>query len=478
MRPCQYVMLLLMAVVSGCGGSDSVAKPEQPTVVTKPAMPVFSLKPGEIIYEPYSRVAFSADFAASYECQLDSGDERGDIQECVSPQLLLPLTAGEHRLKVWALAENGDRSDPAELSWQVASVFGADGNAHFDLIKTTVMPSKADPASWRGIFRINCDFAHSSYNDPIVYPGKTNAAHLHRFYGNTLVDESTDINSLFTEGESSCQGNTLNRSAYWVPALLAPEYNPATGEALYDEQGDLRWRVVPAVVGNDDEAHEIFYYSAGVDDVDAIQSIPVGMKIIAGNAKAGPGQQQDTGIVRWHCQSWESSDADNPRWSSAIPECAAPDRLRMDVFFPSCWNGTDLDSADHQSHLAYPHRGSGTQGMICPATHPVPIIRVSFHYAFGVTPDVYEPQSKSSRGWRLASDMYEVTQDSHGGMSLHADWMNGWHPEVLQTVLDVCIREGLDCHDGNLANGFRLTGTRPGSQTEPPVINMGMGYQR
>ena len=35
--------------------------------------------------------------------------------------------------------------------------------------------------------------------------------------------------------------------------------------------------------------------------------------------------------------------------------------------FPQCWNGRDLDSADHKSHMAYPVNAA------CPSTHPVPV---------------------------------------------------------------------------------------------------------
>lgn len=322
--------------------------------------------------------------------------------------------------------------------------------------------------------RINCDFAHSSYDDPVVFPGQDEAAHLHRFYGNLELDHESDIESLFTTGESSCQGNELNRSAYWYPALLAPSYDEQTGVRLLNSDGDLAFKAVTAVVGDDDVAHEVFYYSAGVDDLESIQPIPLGLKMIAGTSTSQPGTEQDTAIVRWHCQAWESSDATNPRWSTTIPECVAPDRLRMDIFFPSCWDGVNLDSDDHKSHLAYPSNSSGSaNGTVCPANHPVPIIRVSFHYAFGVKPDVYDPSTQSSRGWRLASDMYDVSTQTPGGMSLHADWFNAWNPEALQMVLDGCIKGALDCHDGNLANGTRLSGTKPGTQHEPEVLNMG-----
>ena len=264
-------------------------------------------------------------------------------------------------------------------SWQYVNRY-TDRRCHFkydhsaavhpDLIATQVQPAAITDNSWRGILRINCDLSHSGYNDPIVYPGQRDAAHLHRFYGNTLLDENSDLTSLFTTGESSCQGNELNRSAYWVPALLAPSYEPTSGERLLDNNGEPAWKIVLAVVGNDDEAHEIFYYSAGVDDLASIQPIPLGLKMIAGNHMGMPGMEQDTSIVRWHCQSWESNDATNPRWSSSIPECLAPDRLRMDIFFPSCWNGTDLDSYDHKSHLAYPVNNGGPNGTVCPASHP------------------------------------------------------------------------------------------------------------
>uniref|UniRef100_A0A486XPJ7 Putative secreted protein n=1 Tax=Rheinheimera sp. BAL341 TaxID=1708203 RepID=A0A486XPJ7_9GAMM len=472
--------LSLTSALLGCGGSTETSVSADsssavaPAPAVLPAKPVFSSQPDAVTQQPYAEFSFSSADAQSYTCQLNAEPE----VSCSSPFLLFPLDVQQHSLLVRAVSADSKVSEPAVVSWTVSSIFADESlsTVHADLIATSVQPEATNDNSWRGILRINCDLSHSGYNDPIVYPGQKDAAHLHRFYGNTLLDENSDITSLFTSGESSCQGNELNRSAYWVPALLAPLYDLQTNERQVDEQGEPAWQIVPAVVGNDDEAHEVFYYSAGVDDLSSIQPIPLGLKMIAGSAMGMPGMEQDTSIVRWHCQSWESSDASNPRWSSSIPECVAPDRLRMDIFFPSCWNGTDLDSADHKSHLAYPVNNGGPNGTVCPASHPVPIIRVSFHYAYGVKPEVYDPQSRSSRGWRFASDMYEVSTTTPGGMSLHGDWFNAWHPEALQAVLDGCIVQQLDCHDGNLANGYRLSGTRAGSQNEVPIVNKGLGY--
>lgn len=335
-----------------------------------------------------------------------------------------------------------------------------DLDGHPDLLATDRQPSPVTAGSWRGILRINCDLSHTAYDDPVVLPGQEGAAHLHRFYGNPDVDHATTPSSLVAGTASTCQGGALNLSSYWMPAVLAPD----TGDG---------WTIVPAVVGGDDEAHEVFYYSAGVSDVATVQPIPEGLVMVAGDARATPDAEQDTSIVRWHCQSWESDDATNPRFSSTIPTCTAPDRVRLDIFFPSCWNGVDLDADDHASHLAYPV--SDGRSTVCPESHPVPIVRVSYHMAFGVKPDVWDPSTRSSLGWQLASDTYEVTEASPGGASAHADWMNGWHPDVMQEIVDGCIRQQWDCHDGNLGNGWRLSGVTEGSGDVPGAIAPGPG---
>lgn len=348
---------------------------------------------------------------------------------------------------------------------------------HPDVIPTAVQPATVAPNSWRGILRINCDFSHAAYDDPLVYPGLPNRAHYHNFYGFFGANAHTTTDDLYASVASgarvsSCQGNQLNRSAYWVPALLAPLYD-GSGQRQLDSDGNPAWQVVDAVVGNDDVAHEVFYYSAAIDDLAAIQAPPPGLSIIAGAANTPPGSPQASTIARWHCQSWNASDAGNPDFRGFIPECVVPDRLRFDLFFPSCWNGTDLDSPDHKSHMAYPETVNGVTR--CPQSHPVALPRVSYHYAFPVKPENVDPASRSSRGWRLAADNYTVSTAQPGGYSLHGDWINGWHPEAMQALIEHCIQGRRDCHDGNLANGFRLSGTAPGEQLALPIINAGMG---
>jgi hypothetical protein len=43
-----------------------------------------------------------------------------------------------------------------------------------------------------------------------------------------------------------------------------------------------------------------------------------------------------------------------------------------------CWDGKNLDTADHVSHVAYPQTGTFESGGPCPDTHPVVIPQVFY----------------------------------------------------------------------------------------------------
>lgn len=48
--------------------------------------------------------------------------------------------------------------------------------------------------------------------------------------------------------------------------------------------------------------------------------------------------------------------------------------IMASIRFPTCWNGKDTDSPNHQDHVAYPTGGG------CPATHPVAVPQVFYEY--------------------------------------------------------------------------------------------------
>jgi len=263
------------------------------------------------------------------------------------------------------------------------------------------------PSDGTGAFRTVCGFSHMSFNDPIVFPGKADAAHLHTFLGNTGTDAFSTANSLLTTGNSTCRGGIANRSAYWVPSLI-----DATGAPQ-----------APA------EAH--IYYKTGYGGVPAssVKPFPAGLRVLAGNGKSTSGQQ----FIGWSCLSGLSS--------ASIPNCAPGDYVVMDIYFPQCWDGKNLDSSDHHSHMAYPD-GTG-----CPATHPVAVSEVSYHIRYLVP-------SSGTAGWRLSSDMYD--RSLPGGFSLHGDWFAAWDEAIVKTFVENCNNPAVDCGSHMLGDGREM----------------------
>jgi Domain of unknown function (DUF1996) len=490
---CIVASSVIFITIQSCTNKGGVA-PSTNTVL-------ISSGPSSISTEPYALfVLLKSDDIKTLECSFDNEAFKTCSNTFFLPRLNaqglyddLPL--GAHTFSLRGINSDGAYTNTETWAWTIVSILSAN-SAEFQsarLIDNEVMPetTAASGSGWKGIFRINCEFDHASYDDPIVFPGFADMAHLHSFYGNKNVDAHTTFESLYSSTGTGCSGSTLNRSAYWVPTILAPSYDQITKVRKVDSSGNPAWEVVKAKVGegaqgsnSSSDAHEVFYYSAAVDNLNSIKAPPTGLRIIAGNSAAGPSSVQSTSVARYHCVSWASSDAAGGPWSTTIPECGLNDMIRLDIFFPSCWDGVNLDSANHKDHMAYPIT---TSGLVCPSTHPVPVARVSFHYSFPVIPSQVDPTSLTSKGFRLSSDGYTVNAIDKGGMSLHGDWFNGWHPEAMDLLLKGCIKGQRDCHDGNFAtisptgqwtNSLslgRLTNAK-GTEIIPAIINLGLGH--
>ncbi len=353
--------------------------------------------------------------------------------------------------------------------------------------------SMSDPIPDEGTFRIGCSFSHVNYDDAIVYPGNEGAAHLHMYFGNQDANyETTPENIRFSSG-STCQGGPLNLSAYWIPTVLRPLYEKDDqGEFIRDGEGnaiptgeyaivwpDDIWQLdengVPVLddggnpIRTESGGAEIYYKRSGPSD-EFHEVMPTGLRMIAGNMNATPDDPQETWIIRWNCHEeyWEH---DLPSQHATIPPCHAgqnPEgeayRLELQVFFPQCWDGVNLDSPDHKSHMAY-RTGS------CPATHPVPLPQVTYNIYYTITEDILGPDGDIS-DWFLSSDGYAASPDHPGGASLHGDWFMAWEDETIATWTQFCVNEARHCSNGDLGNGWALDTRTPGRGNDTGLVPM------
>jgi hypothetical protein len=278
-----------------------------------------------------------------------------------------------------------------------------------------------------GNFRTRCEFSHLAYDDPIVYPGEPGTSHLHVFFGNTDADAHSTYESLRSTGESTCQGGPLNRTGYWVPAV-------------HDASGQV---VVP-------DYFQLYYKGNGTQDmIRAIQTNPNGLRMLAGfdmDDMDGGSANPDVPEPEWSCLG-------GPR-SPTIPDCADGQQVQVAVRFPMCWNGRDVDSPDHRSHMAY---GTGGDGWItaeggCPASHPVHLPELTLFAVYTSAGD--------SGSWYLSSDRMPGMTHANGS-TFHADWFGAWDNDIQETWTQKCIREMLTCVYGEIGDGTLLEHAPP-----------------
>lgn len=299
------------------------------------------------------------------------------------------------------------------MSGMPAVISAPMGNPGWNVARTTPSGGAPAPGGGSGSFRTQCSLTKFDFIDPIVYPGQVNASHLHMFFGNVGVNASSTPQSLVGT-RSACRGGTLNATSYWAPAV----FDTRTGEVMLPEEGT-------------------FYYKTGYGiDPAVVQPFPAGLRMIAGDKNATSRQT----YVDWICENLAYSP------QATIPTgCGTGGMIRLTVIFPQCWDGVNLDAPDHKSHMAYPIYRNPPQKSTCPSTHPITLPEITEHFDFKIEPGA------NPAFWRLSSDMYSSSMA--GGMSAHADWMNGWDSATMTTIVRQCLNKALDCGVGSLGNG-------------------------
>jgi hypothetical protein len=304
-----------------------------------------------------------------------------------------------------------------------------------------------------GSFRAVCYPAWLSHNDPLKFPGRKDATHLHIGFGAALVDQNTTDPSMLAAMPSTCLGGTTNRSSYWAPALI----DTRTGAP-----------VRPALL--------MIYYKTGYNGIKAsqVRTMPNGLRMIAGSAT----NAERKGPVQHRC------DGDDPAtglpvpvpvggWSQDIPNCPVGTRLITEIWFGQCLQvdadgNPVLSSPDHKSHVSSTVRPPNaapvdpvtgklvtqySDGKWCPTTHPYPIpeVRAVFFYDPVTEPD-------QTAGYRYSSDMYYRDANGNvipGGRSGHVDYMKWWDEAAWSSVLQM-LQASKDGHAHLLGNGRKV----------------------
>ncbi|KAF8894246.1 hypothetical protein CPB85DRAFT_1440544 [Mucidula mucida] len=251
--------------------------------------------------------------------------------------------------------------------------------------------------------------------DPIISPDGV-ATHAHKVLGGSNFDASVNTAEL---RQSQCTTTPIaeDKSSYWVPNFYFEWANGSvsdvTGGALY----------------------VAFYYPQNYlfpDEAGKTTPFPDDFRMISGTPTlrsydaSDPAQQ----AVSYLCLDYTAGSSTTRH--TGIPDMACPDGIRAQLNFPSCWDGKNVDSDDHKSHVAFRSGGPDTGDCLDP-DFPKSLPRIFVEIYWG-TQDFNSVRSQAKN----PNQPFVLAQGDATGYGHHGDFINGWDTATLQKAVDEC----------------------------------------
>ncbi|KAL2067524.1 hypothetical protein VTL71DRAFT_1949 [Oculimacula yallundae] len=282
------------------------------------------------------------------------------------------------------------------------------------------------PASafWRMPCRANTAVARI---DPLVTNGSI-AEHVHAIHGSSGFSISASYEDLRAAECTSCEV-TQDKSVYWTPAL-------------YFLGDDGKYTLVEQVGGM--LAYYLLYPNAGNTTLSAF---PAGFEMIAGDTNqrnftypvpdvekslwVGELAKQDflrQAAVGYNCLNYKKTP-EGALTRHFLPDKAyldanCADGIRIELMFPSCWNGKDRTSDDKRSHVAYPSQVM--TGECNDKNFPVRLPSMLYETIWATNAFV----GKAGK--------FILANGDPTGYGYHGDFMMGWDEGFLQQAVNTC----------------------------------------
>ncbi|MFF3615082.1 DUF1996 domain-containing protein [Streptomyces sp. NPDC002580] len=294
----------------------------------------------------------------------------------------------------------------------------------------------------RGQFVSSCGVnANGLFNSDnvIVAPGVTNGAHhFHDYIGNQSNTAFASDDDL-AKADTSCEDKGDKSTYYWpVVRLQNGKQERDAGAPGGGTEGNAGQIVTPKQV-------TLTFVGSPRSKVTAMPRL---LRIITGDAKAfvnGPANAN----ASWSCTGFEDRQL-----KDKYPICPQGSDVVRTFKFQSCWDGANIDSANHRTHVAF----ADAQGN-CPGTFkaiPQLVQRI-----------VYDVDAPSLQDGGRTSPLFALDsfpENLHKPVTDHGDFINVFDDDLMKDMVD-CINGGKKCGAG--AGG----GGGGGQQEDPPATD-------
>lgn len=256
---------------------------------------------------------------------------------------------------------------------------------------------KTNDGPW---FQLTCGPGPILRDDPVFWPGKRAATHEHLFFGGSAVSGTATYQQV-AAGSTTCT-DPADTGAYWV-------------DTLYDSAGR---RIMPKRI-------RVYYYANANDPKRELHAFPPDFRMAAGGPTTG---MPAPGVIEWLCRKRANQSAGYPLLANDPPRCRPDEFLSVSIRFPDCWDGVQIDSPDHRSHVAY-----ADAQRRCPPSHPVKLPKLRY----SVT---YEDWSFTGGDFTVGGARHEPWAMPWNHM--RAVFWNTWRQDALDRYVEECLKRG------------------------------------
>ncbi|MFJ8191903.1 DUF1996 domain-containing protein [Streptomyces sp. NPDC096094] len=289
-------------------------------------------------------------------------------------------------------------------------------------VKPNVVKAPRQKNASTGSFATSCGVnAEGLFNSDnlIAAPGVGNGAHhFHDYVGNQDNDAFSSDEDL-AAADTSCADQGDKSSYYWPVLRLqngtVEQDAESPGGGIEGNAGEI---VTPAEVTLTFEGNERA----------KVTEMPRLLRIITGDAKAFVNGNTNAN-ASWSCTGFEDRQL-----KDKYPLCPSGSDVVRTFTFQSCWDGRNIDSANHRTHVAF----AAADGSCPDGFRAIPRL---------VQRVVYDLDAPSLQDGGRTVPLFAVDsfpEQLHKPVTDHSDFINVFDEDLMREMAD-CINSGREC---------------------------------